>query len=601
MLYVLFIVLAIVYNIRKFRKERNAFLHSIIEAKHSSHREMILGHHFYIFIFEAFLAIIVAHLITERAMSIGLLGIGFVYLCLVFVGFYFYQFFIRYIEKHTQLELYAGFKSHLIKELRVNFAMIMLPILIYSLLNWVFQDEVYEEWGSLWILGLFFNIIFVSVLTIVCSVIIMMRLIPNREISEPEYLDIINRRLSQINQPAMRVRWIETDIKNAFVVGLKLLFFSNQTMFIGRSLRKTLTLDEFDAVIAHELAHVANRHIHKRVIDLLKNLISIMMGVGFLLFLVLGISYLYWGEDTYLHTGATTAWCAGLSLSWIFFNYALLFDTIRSHEYEADGYAVIELGASMSALKSALEKLSASDELPEYIKSKTRHQTGKKTLFSRFSGFFSTHPDLNARFNSLEYKVAHGLPFNYHVSPLKKLKTWVGHMLSWKVSVPLSAFFVFSLAWLSWTFQSGQKAIALINNATDEEIKESRLVRSYINKRPLLVGQTLMYFIVRKKNEDLIDYYLNRGASKGKTLMYISQLKDYPLFEKYYKKFNGELSQDEYFLILRKTAEVNFTQGYRLLVNAEQFEKLHPDYKQDVARLHSKGARKTRTPASIEK
>lgn len=66
MLYALFLLLAIVYNIRKFRKEREVFLSSLIEANNFSHREMILSHHFYVFIFEGFLSIIVAHLISEK-------------------------------------------------------------------------------------------------------------------------------------------------------------------------------------------------------------------------------------------------------------------------------------------------------------------------------------------------------------------------------------------------------------------------------------------------------------------------------------------------------------------------------------------------------
>jgi Zn-dependent protease with chaperone function len=34
-----------------------------------------------------------------------------------------------------------------------------------------------------------------------------------------------------------------------------------------------------------------------------------------------------------------------------------MFDTIRSHEFEADGYAVMVMGANLEAFKSALEKL----------------------------------------------------------------------------------------------------------------------------------------------------------------------------------------------------------------------------------------------------
>ncbi len=594
MFYVLFLVLAVAYNIRKFRKERDAFLSSIIAAKNPGHRQMILGHHFYIFIFEGFLALIVAHLITERAMAIGILGLGVVYLALVFVGFYFYQFFIRYVEKHTQLDLCGSFRNHLTKELRVNFAMIMLPILVYSILNWAFQDNRAEDVGSLWFIGMLFNIIFVSVLTIVCSVIIMLRLIPNREITEPEYLEVINKRLAQIQQPNMRIRWIETDIKNAFVVGLKLLRFSNQTMFIGKSLRTTLTIEEFDAVIAHELSHVANRHIHKRVIDLMKNFISVIMGTAVLMFTVLGTSLIYWGEDAHLHTAATTVWCVLLCLSWMIFNYSLLFDTIRSHEFEADAYAVIELGASFEAMKSALEKLSVTEELPEYLVARTRKKSDKSRFATWLYRHFSTHPELATRIKFLEYKIAKSLPFNHYVSTPQKIRIWLGHIMNWKISVPLSTCFVLSVAWMSWNFKKGQEAIAFINDSSTEAIIKNKSLISRINSRPQLVGQSLIYFVVKKKDEKLIDHFLSNGADKGKTLMYISQLQDYEMLQKYYVRYQNKLSEDEYFLVLRKTAQLNFTEGYRLLVNAKNFEALSPDYKEDVSRLHQTN----RKPAS---
>lgn len=593
MLYVLFMALAIAYNLKKFKKERDSFIASIEEANTPGHREMILGHHFYIFIFEGFLALIVAHLVSEKSMQIGILGLGVVYLGLFFVGLSLYQYFVRYLERQTELRLFDSLKAYLIKELRVNFAMIMMPILVYSIINWAFQDSVYEEWGNLWFVGLLFNIVFVSVLTIVCSVILMLRLIPNREITEPEYLEIINRRLSDIGQPKIRVRWIETDIKNAFVVGLKLLRFSNQTMFIGRSLRNTLTLEEFDAVIAHELSHVANRHIHRRVIDLIKNVLSILMGMILLMLLVFGFSFMYWGEDSYLYTNATTAWCVCLCLGWMVFNYALVFDTIRSHEYEADAFAVIELKASLGALRSALQKLTTSDELPAYLKARTK-QKKQKTWLGKF---FSTHPELEERMSSLEHKIQRGLPFNYYVSTPQKIKAWLGHALNWKVSLPLTASFVFAVAWVFVSVKSGQRDIAFIQSHSPNEIMKNVKLVERMNSKPLLIGQTLMYYVVMKKDEKLIDFFLENGANKGKTLMYVSQLKDSEIFSRYYARFEAHLSEDEYFLILRKTAQVNFTEGYRLLVNGKQFEKLDPSYKDDVTRLN----RSNRAPASVKK
>ncbi len=596
MLYILFMVLAIAYNWRKFSKERDTFLSSLIEASNPGHREMILSHHFYIFIFEGFLALIVAHLITEKAMEIGILGLGMVYLGLIFLGFYFYQFFIRYVEKHTTLDLYDAFKVHLIRDLRVNFAIIMLPILVYSLINYAFQDSVYEEWGSLWFIGLLFNIIFVSVLTIACSVIIMLRLIPNREITEPEYLDLINKRTSQIQMPNMRIRWIETDIKNAFVVGLKLLSFSNQTMFIGRSLRTALTMEEFDAVIAHELAHIANRHVHKRVIELMKNFISVFIGCIVLMLIIFGGTLLYWGEDISVHSTAITAWLAFATIGWIFFNYSLLFDTIRSHEFEADAYAVMELGASFEALNSALEKLSQAEELPEYLKKRTKKKSQRNWFVSWLTKNFSTHPDLETRIRFLDYKIAAGLPFNHYVSTPKKIRMWLSDHFTWKISVPMATAFVICMVWITWHVKTGQEDIAFIYHSKAEDIIHNEKLIERINSKPQLIGQSLMYFIVRRKEPELIDHFINHGADKGKTLLYISQLKDFKLFDQYYGKYQSYISEDDYFLILRKTAQMNFTEGYRLLVNGKRFEDLNPVYKEDVSRLHDTN----RAPASVK-
>lgn len=107
-----------------------------------------------------------------------------------------------------------------------------------------------------------------------------------------------------------------------------------------------------------------------------------------------------------------------------------------------------------------------------------------------------------------------------------------------------------------------------------------------------------MYYVVKKKDHELIEHFVNKGADKGKTLIYISQLKDYDLLKRYYTMYKSKLSEDDYFLVLRKAAEGNFTDGYRLLVNAKEFEKLDPYYKEDVSRLYQTNAK--RIPASVD-
>lgn len=597
MLYVLFLCIAIFYNIRKFAKQREVFLSSIVEAQTESHRRMILGHHFYIFIFEAFISIIVAHLITERATSLGLLSMGSIYVGLLISGIYFYRFFVRYIEKKTGIELWASFRVHLVKELRVSFAIILLPILIYSLISWTFQDEVYQEWGSFWFIGMLFNIIFVSVLTIFCSVIFMLRLIPNREITEPEYLAIITDQLEKIGMPGMRVRWIETDIKNAFVVGLKLLSFSNQTMFIGRTLRTKLSMDEFEAVVAHELGHVANGHIQKRVIELLKNFTSILFGLLFILFTIFLVSFFYWGEDMELHTEKMTLICVLGMFTWIFINYSVLFDSFRAQEFEADAYAVMKLNVRPEALESALRKLTSEDELPEYLRNLSSKTAEKNVFFSWLSQKFSTHPQINARVQMIKFKLDAGLPYNFYVSPIKKLRMAFAQLFKWKVFIPVTSVFVLTTILGVWDLKKNKETISFIKNSNSEQIMNSQEIVKKINSKPYYVGPSLMAWIVKKNDPKLIDYFLSKGANKGKTLMYVSLHKDLVLFKKYYELYESELTQDDYYLILRKTAETNFTPGYRFLVNSKHFEELRPDYKERMTRLHMSN---NRQPASIK-
>lgn len=569
MLYVLFFVITLVFNWQKFGKNRKAFLSSLVDAKDTTHREMILNHHFHVFILEVFLAQIVAHIISERAFAIGFLGLGLFYLGLLFFGFFFYRFFIKHLERLTSLSLWESLKSHMIRELRVSLALVMLPIFTYSIMNLTFQDGVYEDWGSLWFIGMLVNILFVSVVTVICTVIIMLRLIPNREITEPEYLDLINKKLALINMPHLRVRWIETDIKNAFVVGLKILRFSNQTMFIGKKLRDMLTMEELDSVIAHELAHVANRHIHQRIIDLIKNFISIVIGVVIIMLSVFALSIVYWGEDVTFHSQFTTFLCVVGCAGWGVFNYALLFDGLRAHEFEADAYAVMKLGADFEAFQSALRKLSATDELPDYLKPRTPNK--KKSWIGKV---FSTHPELEERMSQLKNKIDLGLPFNYYVSPAKKMRKALSSFVQWKIALPLSSALGFAVVMSAMHVHQGKNLVKFVQESSREKIIANPDVAKMINSRATPLSQTLMYHIVKKQDEKLIDHFLEVGADKGRTLVYLSQIKDEVLFKKYADKFITKISDEEYVRLLSKTAQSNFTPGYRYLVNGKRFEAL---------------------------
>src|SRR5690606_2633648 len=218
------------------------------------------------------------------------------------------------------------------------------------------------------------------------------------------------------------VRWIEAEFKNAFVVGINFPFFKNQTMFIGRSLRRTLNEEEFDAVICHELAHIKQGHMAKRIVSLGWHALRVALGtLAAVMSAILG-GMLIFGIEVGFYSGSviTPVVMNFILLSFII-SYLLFFDAIRSQEYEADAIAVLEFGCTISALESALRKLTAIDN--PYVKQKKR---------SKIREFFSTHPTLEQRIEMLEKKLRENLPYNYYVSPYQKFGTVLFSLLKFR-------------------------------------------------------------------------------------------------------------------------------------------------------------------------
>ena len=109
-----------------------------------------------------------------------------------------------------------------------------------------------------------------------------------------------------------------------------------------------------------------------------------------------------------------------------------------------------------------------------------------------------------------------------------------------------------------------------------------------------------MSFIVKKKDSQLIDYYLKNGADPGRAMIYLAETKDFNLFKQFYVNYAPKLSQDEYYLVLLRTAELNAVDSYRFLVNSNKFELLNPEYKTEVVD-HMRVQHRERKPASEKK
>jgi heat shock protein HtpX len=210
-----------------------------------------------------------------------------------------------------------------------------------------------------------------------------------------------------ITTPALRV--IESDALNAFASGVQEKAYS---VTVTRGLINTLTKDEMEAVLAHELTHIRNGDVRMLVIAVV--FVGIFSFVGELAFRGLrfgggggssgGSSSSHRSKGSGGGGGALIAIIVALLL--IALSYALAivirFSLSRRREFLADAGAV-ELTKNPDALISALRKISGHSDIkgaPQEVQ-----EMFIENSRSGFADLFATHPPIEKRIAAL---VAYG-------------------------------------------------------------------------------------------------------------------------------------------------------------------------------------------------
>lgn len=595
MVYTIFYFVGLLYNIWKFSREREEIKSALIHSKNLNEQLSILKHQFYVFVFECFFGVVAAMMVEDKHEDAVIAFILFVFLTITFFSFGFFQLYLRYLKRWSGLDLKSAFNDFIIKDFRVVFSLLLLPILSYSLISWAFSNGL-KEWGNWWIIGAPIEIIFYSVMTIIFTVVAMLKLIPNREINEPEYLEIIEPHLKKLGLEKMRLRWIEANMKNAFIVGLNLWKFNNQTMFIGKPLRDILSKEEFEAVVCHELAHIANNHIHKRLLALVKGFVLVVVSIVLILACVFLLGALFYNEDLEHHTSGLIAVTMIGVFSVFVLNQILIFEELRRHEYEADAFAVLELGISVEHLESSLKKLTEPKDIPDYIKQKTQVKSNRFTDFIK--RIFSTHPTLTERLDMVKKKSEDHLPFNWYENHISRLLTNVREMTTWKTVTPVLFVTFMMFGWVNYRFQKSTEVWNYVSSHETEEIMNNPEVEKLINSpRWGVVGPSVMSAVVKKKNPDLIEYYISKGAKLDSTLGYLAA-SDAENFKEFFNRYSDQVDQDQYYKMLNRAAQYN-AENYRFLVLDNRFNQLDPVDRQKINK--SLEYRKNRAPASVKK
>jgi heat shock protein HtpX len=163
--------------------------------------------------------------------------------------------------------------------------------------------------------------------------------------AEPELVELIRRLAGLADIPAPRVAIAETDAANAFAVGLSQ---RNSVVVLTSGLRGQLAPAELEAVLAHEIAHIANRD---------AAVLTAVAGPR-----VLGQIIVGGPGSTLLGLVWLLIWPLGIPISAV--GSLLTLTVSRYREFAADRGSALLTGAP-AQLMSALQKLSSSaGEIP---------------------------------------------------------------------------------------------------------------------------------------------------------------------------------------------------------------------------------------------
>lgn len=226
----------------------------------------------------------------------------------------------------------------------------------------------------------------------------MSRAKPVTESEAPELYAIARNLAQRASLPMPSLHVIESDQPNAFATGRDP---NHAAVAVTQGLMKALTPDELEGVIAHELAHVANRDI------LISSIAATIAGAISYLGIMARWGAMFGGGDD----DDSPLGYIGILLTSILAGFAALIVQMaisRSREFVAD-----ETGARISgrpdSLANALRKI---DQYAHKIPMRVNPSAAPMFIINPLSGghfvkWFSTHPPTEERIQRLESLVGH--------------------------------------------------------------------------------------------------------------------------------------------------------------------------------------------------
>lgn len=194
---------------------------------------------------------------------------------------------------------------------------------------------------------------------------------------------------------------IETNALNAYASGIN---ENSYAVTLTRGIIDSLTDEELEGVIAHELMHIRNKDVRLLIVTI------VFVGIFGVIVDVIFRTFLYGGNNRRKNDkdNGNAALLVILIVAVILYFLSMIFKFAlsRSREYMADAGAV-EMTKNAPAMANALRKVSGNstldttnDEVKELFIDNGEDKSN--SFFSAISNIFSTHPPIEKRIKVLE-------------------------------------------------------------------------------------------------------------------------------------------------------------------------------------------------------
>jgi ankyrin repeat protein/Zn-dependent protease with chaperone function len=310
------------------------------------------------------------------------------------------QFQVEKRLRHTQ----ASNRENLLFTARVLGASVLVPACVGSSIYLVMSSlkflpasalAAHPAWGAaLHVLGPAALGALVVAAMLLLSPKMMRLMLPSEPVTDPVMLEIVERCFARagLKSPEPWLLKLERfGAHTAMIVGLRTrIQWAQPAVFFTRSLFERLEPAECEAVLLHEVSHVALRHVPKRAAFSL--LISVSLAAPAYLLTLFLASRLGINPLNFLF----------IYIPWMILQLVGIRWVVRYQEMEADSHAVIAFGADAGALDRGLRKLMSLNDLQT-------DQNDPTSLVAANAG----HPAVDERARELERRLERrraGLP-----------------------------------------------------------------------------------------------------------------------------------------------------------------------------------------------